>query len=134
MKTFGLIVFIFSLSAFANNPQERACRLTGGLFHAVHMDSDQVGFCAYGPAFMDSLSIMDMASLGKASAAVQAFKMSPTSCDEVSGTEKNVTDLEGDSFRVCAFDDLSAVEVQTLEMGPAAPENAALVKALQVRY
>ncbi len=134
MKSICLVVLLFSFSAFANNPQQRACRLTGGLFHALNLDSDQVGFCVYGSSMMDSMSIMQSAESGTVSQAVSAFQAGSNSCESVGGIQKDVTDLENNSVRICGFADGSAIEVQTLANGPSSGQNSALEQALKVRY
>ena len=134
MKLLGFAILLFSFSAFANNPQQRACRLTGGEFHALQIEADQVGFCVYGTSMLDSISIMQSAESGQVSRAVVEFNDPSNSCEVGGGVEKQGKDLEGREFQICVFDDHSAVELQTMLGGADAPCNSELVKALKIRY
>ncbi len=134
MKLIGLMILFLSFSAFANNPQIRSCRLTGGNFQSLQIEADQVGFCVYGSSMIDSISVMQSAESGKVSQAIAEFNRSANSCEFAGGFEKQVQDLEGQGFQICTFDDHSAIEMQTMLKGADAPSNSLLTTALKVRY
>lgn len=129
----GFLIFLVSFSSFASNPQIRTCNTTGGVFHSAHLSGDQVGFCIYGAAMMDSVSLLEVTTTSYKKSAVLAFEAG-LNCSAAGGSEISVNDLEGHQFDVCLFSDSSIVELNTLIAGPNSSANAGLVQALETRY
>ncbi|MEZ0391920.1 MAG: hypothetical protein ACAH59_06880 [Pseudobdellovibrionaceae bacterium] len=133
MKFLGLLTFLLGFSAFANNPQIRTCRITGGEFHAVRALNDEFGFCTYESAMMDSISLLLVTTSSQKTLAVQAFE-SGLQCSQSQGSVVRGEDLENKKFDLCVFSDESLVELGTLQAGPNASANTGLMKALQMRF
>lgn len=134
MKCLTSFVFVFSIQALAQNPLIHYCNLTSGTFHAIEIDGDQVGYCRYGSAMIDALSILETTTGQRQSQASSQALGSGASCEDVGGQVLNGTDLEGHSFSICRFDDASSLQTSTLAGGSGAAENAGLVQALQTRF
>ncbi len=133
MKWISLLTLVISVQSFASNPLIHACNQTGGQFHALQIGDDQVGFCKYGSALIDSLSVLDITS-GQRTSTAAALALSEGSDCADSGEFLAVQDLEGIAFSICRFDDGSAIEVNTLQSGANSSGNAKLVHALKMRF
>lgn len=125
-------------AAPTSNPQIRICRLTNGLFHAVNVPDDQIGFCAYGQALLDAPSLMQNAYEGQQTLAVQALKKTLPhgypNCLSAKGQLVQAQDLEGVSYQLCKFADSSWVEQKTLQAGLMSQQNAGLKAALEMKF
>ncbi len=134
-----LIYILFSsfisLNAYAQNPQIKACINTGGQFHVINTNTDQFGFCQYGNALIDSISMLMFNSDHAKTLAVEAFEAtafdSVRNCEQVNGTEVSGTDADSDSFQLCFLADSSSIEMKTLRAGYRANVNKGLVQALK---
>lgn len=138
-----LFVLVMSLSAKAapaNNPQIRACRLTGGTVQILKISlredepNDQFVFCKYSKlALVDGLSIrLHLAE--EPTLALDAYKQNIDSdkntCVANEGRIVSAKNLEDKSFSVCLFVDHSMIELLTLTSGINAPINKNLNQAL----
>jgi hypothetical protein len=133
MKSLIIGVLFFSLSALAHNPQIHICNVTEGKFQALQLGSDQVGFCQYGSAFVDAVSLMKVTSNESTTLAIRALEAGPaSSCEEVSAMDFGASNLEGTPYEICKFEDDSYVELSTLQNGLSA--NAKLSKAVSTRF
>ena len=134
----GLSLF-FSVQLLAqpspfSNPLIRTCNVTGGVFHVIKLDEDQVGFCQYGKSMIDALTVMDSATARDESAAKLAALGAETDCESAAGEAVATEDLDGAKFNLCVFEDGSIIETETLARGSADADNAALVQALNVKF
>ncbi len=125
-------------AAPTSNPQIRVCRLTNGLFHAVNVPDDQIGFCSYGQALLDAPSLMQNAYEGQESLAVQALNKTLTSgypnCLSAKAQLVQAEDLEGVPYQLCKFADDSFVAQKTLQAGLMSQQNAGLKAALKMKF
>jgi hypothetical protein len=133
MKWISLFIFAVSIPSFASNPLIHACNLTGGAFHVLQIDDDQVGFCKYGPALIDSLSVLEITSDQRTSTAAKLALSAGSDCAD-SGDFVSAQDLEGVPFSICRFSDGSSLEIKTLQSGADSSSNAKLVHALKMRF
>jgi hypothetical protein len=134
MRFLGFFTVLFSLSVWAGNPLIHYCNLTYGEFHTVKMNSDQVGFCEYGSAVIDALSIFATTTGQSDSMAAQAAQAAGSSCADANGNIVAAEDLNGQQLQICLFADGSALEVNTLQLGALAPANRPMIQALQTRF
>ncbi len=137
-KTIFFVLFCFSTQIFAfSNPQIRLCRVTGGQFWSLDIDypsPDNMGFCRYGQAMIDTISLIEHREYALGTKAMVAYyitKISPfASCDEAGGILTAGYDSEGQRTQLCSFSDNSHVKSSTLLKGWSHPSNKALNKAL----
>lgn len=134
MKTIGFLVFFITLTALAQNPLIRVCNTTGGQFHEIYFSDDQVGFCQYELAMIDSETMLQSASFGVPSLAVEALFSSSDTCALADGDLKQGVDATNAQFYFCEFRDGSMIELSTLKAGSDSPSNSKLVDALSIRF
>ncbi len=129
---------LLTQAAPTSNPQIRVCRLTNGLFHAVNVPDDQIGFCAYGQALLDAPSLMQNAYEGQKTLAVQALNRTLPhgypNCLSAKAQLVQAEDLEGVPYQLCKFADGSWVEQNTLQAGLMSQQNAGLKAALEMKF
>jgi len=130
----SVLVLGLSIQASANNnPLMRNCRLTGGEFYAVAMNGDTIGFCKYGVAMIDALSILQTTSSEYVSTASQLALGNGANCEN-HGQLLVYPDIENAEFFACRFPDGSWLEINTMHNGANSANNAGLVQALKTRF
>lgn len=136
MKFLGLSILFVSSICLAHNPMEHACHFSGGDFHAIATADDQIGFCQYGNAYIDSLSVLEAVANSTETIAVKVVKSSSNvvTCEQVGGQAIKGQDLEGFNFDLCQFKDGSLLERRTLQAGANSEFNAGLLFGLSARY
>lgn len=120
-----ILVFILSGLAFSNdNPQRRICITNGALFWTYQIKSpveDEVGFCQYGQALLDSMSLIEFFTQNVSSLAIQHFystsKKPYQSCEHASGISIDGQDSQGTTKTLCLFKDYSFISQETLTSG-----------------
>lgn len=125
------LTILISFNSFGSNPQMRNCRINGGEFKALDLKTsqgeDSVGFCFFGEGSIGTLSLLEMINTGRDSDAITALKITEfgpvDSCAEIGSKEIRGNDSDNKLYRVCEFDDLSFMNLQTLRNGINAPVN-----------
>jgi hypothetical protein len=138
VSIFYLMLPALSLGQIAN-PQIRICLQTQGRFEVVQIPAlrDLYGFCAYQSARMNSLALMSWVWERKSNLARDTFlaNQSKRNCLQVGGRIvlgqifTTVDTVQTLSF--CFFNDGSALDTQSLALGPDSPSNALIFAALQ---
>jgi putative hemolysin len=128
--TFLVISILSSISTAQNNPQIRICRQLGGEFVAANTDTDQIGLCRFGQAYIGSIDLVRFVDKSSPDS-IETYTNNIQSCEPYAQT-KQVQILQGPCLNVCVFSDGSIIESQTLSNGRQNFNNAKLNKALNL--
>lgn len=131
-KTAALYLLLLGLStpltSHALNPQIQICNQLNGQYFVANSESDQLGFCRFGQAFIGTLDLLDLHN----SKALENYVNETTNCS-ANGTEETLATPEGDSIEVCHFKGHSFIGLKTLENGKADEGNQQLNTALRIK-
>ena len=130
----ALLTLGFGAQAFAHNPQIHFCQLSGGQFHEIEVNGDQVGYCQFGKAYIDAVSFLMVTTNQGSTTATLAALGGANYCASAGGQVFKGQDFIGAPFDLCFFQDGSSIEVMTLSRGPYSSENALMVQGLSTRY
>lgn len=132
-----LLVLILSLKSLAENPLQRACRTTQGEFQAFNFSdlNDQFLFCKYSHlALVDGGSVMSRLN-GVNTLALGAYKANydqdQNTCVSNEGRITKGVNLEGREVLFCYFEDMSIMELSTINGGINSAKNKALNRSLR---
>lgn len=128
--SFG-VVFFSMLTAFATNPQIRACRTSGGEFFVVNTENDQIGLCKLGLSVVGSIDILNKSAQIEIPLSLFNYRRGVKVCPSQNLTE--FTTFEGDKIYVCQYSDGSVIDVETLTSGKDSGRNTQLDAALSFR-
>ncbi len=134
IRLIALLSFGFAAQAFAHNPQIHFCQLSGGLFHEIEVKGDQVGYCQFGTAYIDAVSLLKVTTDQGSTTATLAAMGGANYCASAGGEVVQGQDFIGAPFELCFFQDGSSIEVMTLAHGPTSSQNALMIQALSTRY
>lgn len=133
-------ILICTMMQFAygnSNPQMRTCRIHQGQFwtYDIHSpSSDNIGFCRFKSAMIDSVSFMHYAFTNVSSESMTAYLDSLyekyDSCKDAGGKLIDGKDSGGEIISICFFQDYSFIERDTLVRGWYSEENRELNSAL----
>ena len=131
-KQISLFITFASSFAFSaqKNPQIRTCNVLGGEFVTVATANDQVGFCQLNKALVGSLDLLLFKDKESVVQSINSYMKNQTACEN-SGRVQTVTLIgSSDTFKVCAYEDGSFIELKTLNKGPHSSDNLKLNQVL----
>ena len=123
-----VLIFISALAAYAtNNPQIRACNVTGGQFFSVFTEEqDQLGLCRYGEALIGSIDILNKDETVTLS--IENYRAGIRDCETFNLTLLKT--FNGEYILACRYNDGSVIDIETLKTGYTNERNDLLNKAL----
>lgn len=128
-----LCVMIAAKVAWARpTPSQRTCRIAGGqpwVIWFTRDSADDLELCRFGDAAIGSFAFFSQTVLKESTEAVNAYFQSQ-SCEQRHGQIRQGRDSDDFAFTVCVFSDGSAIETQTLSLGPDAAANRQLTEQL----
>ncbi|WP_413291483.1 hypothetical protein [Bdellovibrio sp. HCB337] len=142
MKTKMILLAVTMLlgsSAFAETPYARNCRITGGQFWVVDVNTKvDLSLCLFGDAAIGAAELAHYKwndlGIGMSITTFQAqtAKLNVQGvCNKLDASSLVATDSSGHTWNLCVFADNSVIEAHTLANGVNSPANAGLVEALK---
>lgn len=136
-----LIAFSSSTAWSAESPARRVCRTEGGQFWILNVGPKEMVMCFFGQAAVGAHALYTFKTRsGHELEAIAAYRQHEPSalrggvCGAYDAEAVTGKDTAGQTFTICKFSDGSLIEGTTLWLGPEAPENDGLNKALSSFY
>lgn len=129
----ALLNIFWMAPSFAANPQILICRTHGADFWSFKLqgdNSDEIGFCRYGEAYVGSQDLMSYFNDNIKTFALENYFSTRTNkienCDEVDGKSLISMDSTGLIMNICVFPDGSYIGEETLLRGWHSDSNSLL--------
>lgn len=131
-------ILVLGAQASAEPAYARTCRISGGQYWAVSMNSRfDTPLCVFGMAAIGAGDFAEYKWGQNTAHSLRSFLKQRSSlptngvCDLVGAAYRTATDSEGGSWGLCRFVDGSVIEIHTLARGMNNSQNQGLVNALK---